>query len=617
MTSSFLALLTSEPIPPAIVFMLGALLVPFLKGPVRAIYMLALPVFSLVTVIGADHGAYWTYEAFGETLSFFRIDQTSLVFSYIFHLAAFLGVLYALHVKDRLQDTAGIIYAGSALGAVFAGDLVTFLIFWEVMAFSSVFMILARRTPESNKSAMRYLMVQLVSGLSVIVGIALHFHETGSLALATMTDQLMDGAPGALFIFLGFGLKCGWPLMHNWITDGYPAATPTGSVFLSAFTTKCAVYALFRCFPGAEPLVYIGTAMALFPIFYAVIENDLRRVLCYSMINQIGYMVVGIGIGTELALNGAAAHAFCDILFKGLLFMSMGAVLLRTGIMNGSHLGGLHRTMPWTAGFCAIGAASISAFPLFSGFISKSMIMTAAAAEGRTAVWFCLLFGAAGVFHHAGIKIPFFAFFGHDRGMRPKEAPKNMLAAMAIAAGCCIALGSFPDQTLYNWLPFPVDYEPYTTMHVITQTQLLFFSALAFCVLMITGLYPPELVSVNLDADWWYRKGSRRFLRFVEGPLMAVFGGLSRIVHEVIPDRLSTFAKNPAGSMKLAYDRARLGFAGAFAPLPVVERMRADLEADQGRYERTRPGSVWPIGTTVLYMALLFLIFLIVYLTSD
>jgi multicomponent Na+:H+ antiporter subunit D len=236
-----------------------------------------------------------------------------------------------------------------------------------------------------------------------------------------------------------------------------------------------------------------------------VIENDLRRVLAYSLNNQLGFMVVGIGIGSELALNGTAAHAFCHILYKALLFMSMGAVLLRAGTVKGSELGGLYKSMPWTATFCIVGAASISAFPLFSGFVSKSLIIAAALENGYFWTWLILLFASAGVFHHSGIKIPYFAFFAHDSGKRCAEAPASMLVAMALTALLCIGIGVWPGP-LYAILPFKVDFVPYTVEHVITQMQLLMFSALAFTVLMRTGLYPPELRAVNLDTDWLYRR---------------------------------------------------------------------------------------------------------------
>ena len=328
-----------------------------------------------------------------------------------------------------------------------------------------------------------------------------------------------------MLIFVAFGIKCGFPLVHTWLTDAYPESTPTGMVFLSAFTTKLAVYALARGYAGTEVLIFIGTAMTAFPIFFAVIENDLRRVLAYSMINQIGFMVVGIGIGTSLALNGAVSHAFNDVIFKGLLLMSMGAVLHQTGKINGSELGGLYKSMPQTTGLCIVGAASISAFPLFSGFVSKSMVMSAAAAEGHWIVWILLLFASAGVFHHAGIKIPYFAFFAHDSGIRTREAPLNMRIAMAMAAILCIVIGCYP-AWLYSLLPYEVGYVPYTGSHVLVQVQLLFFSALAFAFLNLVGLYPPELRSVNIDSDWLYRRLLPGMARRVDGAATALASGI-------------------------------------------------------------------------------------------
>jgi multicomponent Na+:H+ antiporter subunit D len=381
----------------------------------------------------------------------------------------------------------------------------------------------------------------------------------------------LDG-PGTWLIFLAFGIKCAFPLLHNWVTDAYPEATPTGAVFLSAFTTKVAVYAFARSFPGTEWLIYIGVAMAAFPIFYAVIENDLRRVLCYSMINQVGFMVVGIGLGTELALNGAVSHAFNDVIFKGLLFMSMGAVLHMTGKMNGSELGGLYKTMPITTVLCIVGAASISAFPLFSGFVSKAMVMAAALEEGYDWVWLVLLFASAGVFHHAGIKIPFFAFFAHDSGIRAKDPPLNMLIAMFIAAAICIFNGSYP-WILYSLLPWPVDYAPYTWTHVITQTQLLFFSALAFIFLKLTHLYPPELPSTNIDAEWAYR---RLLPRAVNG-MVAMFAPLDRAMRGLTLARLER----------------------------IVERLYRH-HGPEGIMART-----WPTGSTALWVAILLAVYLL------
>lgn len=488
---------------PILPFFIAAILMLFTHGSLRATIMIATPIIAAYGIYNLNIGDTLNATIIGLNLAPIRIDRLSMLFAYLFCIAALLGNIYALYHKDTMQHFAAQAYAGSALGAVLAGDMLTLFIYWELMALTSSVLIFARKTDASLYAGIRYLAVQILSGLLLLAGIVIYYQSVGNLDF----NHIGLDAPGAWFIFLAFGIKSAFPFLHNWLTDAYPEATSSGTVFLSSFTTKVAVYALARSFAGEEMLIYIGATMAFFPIYYAVIENDLRRVLSYSLINQVGFMVVGIGIGTQLALNGAVAHAFADVIFKGLLMMSMGAVLFRTGEMRGSELGGLYKRMPKTAFFCIIGAASISAFPLFSGFVSKSIIVTAVLQEGYYGVWLILLFAAAGVFHHAGIKIPFFAFFAHDSThiKTTKEAPKNMLWAMALSAVLCVLIGVFP-QTFYSMLPWPMDYTVYDTTHVLTQLQLLFFSALAFVWLKLANIYPPELKSVNLDAEWVYRK---------------------------------------------------------------------------------------------------------------
>jgi multicomponent Na+:H+ antiporter subunit D len=512
---------------PAAVFLAGALLAALAGRRYGAAIAVLTPVAGFLNLLALDAGAGWRVDILDYSLDFLRADRLSLLFGYLFHIAAFIGAVFALHVRDRVQQVAALLYAGSAIGAVFAGDLIAFFLFWELAAVTSVFLIWARGTEKARAAGMRYLTIQVVSGLLFFSGVLVRLHETGSYEFAFIG---LDGLSSWL-IFVALGIKCAFPALHNWLTDAYPEATPTGTVFLSAFTTKIAVYALARAFPGTELLVYIGAAMTVFPIFFAVIENDLRRVLCYSMINQIGFMVCGIGIGTALAINGAVSLTFAHVIYKALLFMSMGAVLHMTGKINGSDLGGLYKTMPLTTGLGIVGAASISAFPLFSGFVSKSMVMAAALEEGYDWVWLFLLFAAAGVLHYVGIKIPFFAFFAHDSGIRVKEPPLNMLAAMFIAALLCIGIGSYP-WPLYDLLPFPVVYEPFDLTHVVAQVQLLFFAALAFIWLKLTGLYPPELRSVNIDAEWLYRWLGWRTARGIGGAVLR----LDRAVREAALD---------------------------------------------------------------------------------
>ena len=582
---------------PSLILFAGALLLLLLRGNIRKAVLILTPALGFINVLILEPGAGMPLVFMGFELEIVRVDKLSLLFGYLFHIAAFLGAIYAVQVKDRVQLVAALLYAGSAVGVVFAGDLLTLFVFWELLAVTSVFLIWARRSKTSLATGIRYLLMHVSSGLLVLAGAALQYEQTGTLAFEQMT---LEGL-AAWLIFLGFGIKCAFPLLHTWLVDAYPEATPAGTVFLSSFTTKAAVYALARGFPGTEELVVIGTVMAMFPIFFAVIENDLRRVLGYSMINQIGFMVVGIGIGTPLAINGAVAHAFNDVIFKGLLFMSMGAVLLRTGRIKGTELGGLYKSMPVTAGFCMVGAASISAFPLFSGFVSKSMVMVAAGREGHLWVWLFLLFASAGVFHHAGIKIPYFAFFAHDSGIRTKEAPKSMLVAMGLAAFICIFNGSFP-AFLYSLMPYPVDYIPYTLSHVVAQTQLLFFSALAFTALMLLRIYPPELRATNLDFDWFYRKGGRLIYRGSE-LILNTFNSLAfEIFLPALAGKLSRFFREAPIHM----------LAAILMPVWMFQsKTRAELlEKKRDLYEKARLGA-FPIGLTaclaVLLLGLLFL----------
>lgn len=522
------------PLNPGIWLIVGALIAVLLPQTLSRWFAVILPVFLIAFLFSLNLDNYGTISFFDYSLETFRLDALSRVFGLIFLIASALGNLYALGDDvDKLQRSAALAYAGGAIAAVFAGDMITLFIFFEVAAVASVFLIWARRTERAFAAGMRYLIFQIGAGVILLAGLLIHFSVTGSIVF----DKLGLEAPGGILILIAFGIKSAFPLVHNWLQDAYPEATISGTVILSGFTTKLAIYALARSYAGTEILIWIGAVMAIFPIFYAIIENDLRRVLTYSLNNQLGFMVVGIGIGTEMALNGTVSHAFVHILYKALLLMSMGAVLLRTGTCNGTELGGLVKTMPWTAAFCIVGAASASAFPLFSGFISKSMIITAAGEQGYWIIWLILLFASAGVLYHSGIRIPYFAFFSEDKSHRVKEAPWPMLVAMGAAAFLCIIIGVFP-TSLYAMLPFSVDYVPYTAYHVINQLQLLMFAALAFTVLKLIKIYPSDTRGINLDTDWVYRKGLMTLIiysnRYLNTGYRVVCDGAVGIISEVI-----------------------------------------------------------------------------------
>ncbi len=485
--------------PPGLLMLLGGLAIPFLPHHTRQIWMILILILSAIS-INVDYGVHIVFELMNYEFIFWKSDSLSMPFAIVFHIAAALNIFYGWHEKDWKQHTSAFTYAGAAITALHAGDFLTLFLFWEFTVLTSVFLILASNNNRATSSAIRYLIMQFTSGALLIAGAAYYISVTGNSELTLLS---LDN-PGAWFIFLSFGIKAAFPLLNGWLQDAYPEATVIGTVALSAFTTKLAIYALARTFAGTEYLIYIGVIMTAFPVFFAVIENDLRRVLSYSLNNQLGFMVVGIGVGTEMALNGAVAHAFVHIIYKSLLFMSMGAVLYRVGTIKASELGGLYKYMPVTTVCCIIGAMSISAFPLFSGFVAKSLIMVGVAEHGLIIIYLMLLFASAGVLEHSGIKIPYFAFFGHESKVKTKEAPIGMVIAMVFAAFLCLLIGFIP-SLLFSLLPYEVDYKVYTPSHVIGQMQLLIFAILAFIFLIRFKLYPPEIPSTVLNFDWFYR----------------------------------------------------------------------------------------------------------------
>jgi multicomponent Na+:H+ antiporter subunit D len=408
---------------------------------------------------------------------------------------------------------AALVYAGAALGVTFAGDFLTLFLFWEVLAFSSVILIWSKRTKQSAGAGFRYLLVHVAGGLCLLAGIGIHLAQTGSIAFDSMMP--FSGGPAFYCILIGFILNAAVPPLSAWLSDAYPEATITGAVFMTAFTTKSAVYVLIRAFPGTEILVWLGAVMAIYGVVYAVLENDARRLLAYHIISQVGYMVCGVGLGTTLALNGASAHAFAHILYKALLFMGAGAVMYTTGKRKLTELGGMYKSMPITLVLYMIGGFSISAVPLFSGFVSKSMVVTAAAEDHRQWIFLILTLASAGTFLHTGLKLPYYMFFGKDAGIRTGEAPRNMLVAMGMLAALCILIGLAPG-ILYSLLPFETEYVPYTAFHVVSTLGILGFTALGFF-LLLKLLNPTPTIS--LDTDWFYRKGAKAFVRLVARPV--------------------------------------------------------------------------------------------------
>ena len=522
---------------PALIFIVAAVLIPFFKGPLRNVVMLAVPILSLGSILGLPAGDYAVYSFMNVDLVFGHVDALSRIFAIIFHIISFISIIYMLKIGKGLEFSSAFFYAGAAFGVLFAGDLLSFFVFWELLTIGSIGLILSGQSKRAFGAAYRYVLMHGIGGLILFAGVVMHWIETGSIAVAQMS---LTGFGGWL-IFIGLGINAAWPLLHSWLSDAYPEASIAGTVILSAFTTKVAVYALARMFPGTELLIWIGMIMAIFPLIYAVIENDLRRVLAYALINQLGFMMVGIGIGTELAINGVAALAFNHILYKSVYFMSVGAVMYRTGSAKATDLGGLYKRMPLTTLFCIV--ASLSSFPLFGGFVTKSLVQSAALYGHEYLAWFVLLFATAGVFLVAGIKVPYFAFFSKDAGHEVEEAPRSMLIAMGLGSALCLLLGLFP-QYLYKMLPYSVYYEPYTLAHVLAQLQLLAFSGLAFALLVLAGLYPSEKRAINLDIDLIYRKGFSAINQGIAWIANGLNSQADRMIHQKLVSAVANFSKN-------------------------------------------------------------------------
>lgn len=506
---------------PSLTLLLGAALAPLLRGRARSALLIAVPVLAFLQVLTMEPGIHGSIRFLDRELVFGRVDRLSQVFGHIMTLMAILGSLYALHVRNPAEHAAAWTYVAGSLGVIYAGDYLVLFLFWELMAFSSVFLIWQRRERGSPAAGYRYLLVHVAGGAALLAGIILRWQATGGDLTFNGLDVANPDLAGWL-ILAGFLLNAAVPPLHAWLPDAYSAATVTGSVFLCAFTTKTAVYALCRGFAGMELLLPLGTVMAVYGVVYAVLENDARKLLAYHIISQVGYMVAGVGLGTEMAINGTCAHAFAHILYKGLLFMGTGSVLMMTGKSRFTELGGLYRRMPWAFVFTLVGGLSISAFPLFSGFVSKSMIVAAGFEEGRTWAAFGLMLASSGTFLHTGLKVPYFIWFGRNNcspetWQRASDPPWNMMTAMAVTSLLCIGIGCYTPY-LYNMLPFPVEYHPYTAYHVSETLQILLFTALGFF-LFLKWLVPTPTIS--LDLDWFYRMGGRAVAAIARGPVQA------------------------------------------------------------------------------------------------
>jgi multicomponent Na+:H+ antiporter subunit D len=559
----------TELLSPALILVAGAALTALLRGNLRTAVIFAAPLATLWAIWQVPDGV-------GATITFLDYYELQPVegsplrrlFATIFAIMSFAGGLYAFRQAKWYELASAQAYAAGAVGVCFAGDLITLFLYWELMALFSTVIVWCGGTPAARQAGIRYAIMHLLGGVILKVGIEGIVVHTGSIEIQPMLATNFD----TWMVLIGILINAAAPPVSAWLADSYPESSPTGSVFLSAFTTKTAVLALILLFPGEPVLIWVGLFMVMYGIIYALLENDARRILAYSIVNQVGFMVCGVGIGTAMALNGAAAHAFAHIIYKALLFMSAGVVVYRTGKTKCTDLGGLFRTMPLTTICGIIGALAISGFPLTSGFTTKTLISQAALDESLVVVYFLLAAASAGVFLHAGIKFPWFVFFQKDSGLRPKDAPWNMAAAMVLFSALCILIGVFPG-VLYQFLPYPVEYVAYEPGKVLFYLQLLLFSGLAFFLLLPLM---KRTLTISLDTDWFWR---------------VVFFRLGSVVYNAVG--------RVGGALESA---ARAGAGAAIARIERGKGGRLNL------FARSQP-----IATTALWIALLLTGYVLVY----
>ncbi|MEN8190546.1 MAG: Na(+)/H(+) antiporter subunit D [Thermodesulfobacteriota bacterium] len=516
---------------PALIMILGAVLLPFVKGPIRNVFLFLVPLAAFCDVIylsqALQHAPQGTTELIlGQVqfmdwqLTFGRVDRLSSIFAFIMALMAIIGTIYGMHVKNEWQLVSAWFYVAGSLGVIYAGDYLVLFLFWEMMAFASTFLIWFKKDKESLAAGYRYILVHTFGGVILLLGFVLRYQATGG----DLSFTLLDVKHPELYtwlIMIGLALNAAVPPLHSWLPDAYSKATVAGAVFMCAFTTKTAVYTLIRACSGFDILIYLGVIMAIYGIIYALMENDVRKLLGWEIVSQVGYMVAGVGIGTQLAINGACAHAFAHILYKGLLFMAAGAVIHSTGKSKFTELGGLYKKMPATLVFLMVGGLAVSGLPLLSGFVSKSMIITAAYEQHILWAGFALLLVSAGTFLAAGLRLPYLLFFGENRCSdetwdKAEDPTWNMKLAMTFGAVLCVVIGSYT-PFLYNMLPFSeVAFHPYNGYHISETLQIMAATGLGFYLLR---RYIILENSISIDLDWFYRIGGRAFLWTVKNPL--------------------------------------------------------------------------------------------------
>lgn len=516
---------------PAFAFIALGVIFPFIPSRWRRWTLLVPPLLAILSLYLVKPGEYGHATWLGVSLVMGRVDGLSLIFGQVFALVSLIGMIYAMHIEDKGQHIAACFYIAGGFGSVFAGDYLTLFAFWELMSIASTFLIFLNRTNASTHAAFRYFLYHTIGGLFLLGGMVVRFHATGSFAF--------DGVPWESahwydwMILIGFAVNAAIIPLHVWLPDAYPRATPAGAVFMCAFTTKTAVYVLARGYAGWEILIYAGAIMAVYAVGYALISNSVRRILAYDIVSQVGYMVVGVGVGTAMTMDGASQHAYAHILYKSLLFMSAGCLLQSLGTDQLSKLGGLAQRMPWLTFFFTVGAFSISGIPLFNGFVTKNITIAGTAEAHYLFSALALEVATVGTFIAVAIRLAWFVFWRDapedQEKLEIRPLAPNMYVAMSLGAFLCVLQGVFPSWFVASGAEY--HYAPWAFWNVLQAGLLLGFGGLA--ALVTRKIWTRTSDNVPLDLDYFYRAIGRGILAFISKPIAIIDDFWSDVYHHI------------------------------------------------------------------------------------
>lgn len=514
---------------PGLIMIAMGLLVMALPERLRRPAYIAAPLLALACSLQLNESSEMVYRISSKlSIDMISFDRLSLIFMTAFCIVSIIAAIYSAGSNNRFEMGFALMYAGSNMGVVLSGDVLSLIIFWELSAIASCYVVYARRTRKSTRAAFRYILVHGFGGNMLLVGIISYIAKYG------MDITNITGAQDFTFwmIFIGVAVNAAVPPLNSWMPDAYPESTIGGTIYLASFTTKSAIYVMIRFFAGTEWLVYVGAFMAIYGILMALLENDLRRLFCYHIISQLGYIVASLAMGPGYGIDGAAAHTFNNIMYKGTLLMCAGAVLYATGRRKISELGGLGRQMPLTAVCFLIASFAISGMPFLNGFASKALVMHAVSEGGYELVSFLLTTASVGTWMSIALKINYFVFFGKPVSGKPfpaeelKSVPVNMKIGMVLGAAACTVTGVMP-KLVYNLTPSMTDGHPFTVEHIV-EYLVLFAGGTVIFFLFISKMKVHDQLS--LDFDWFYRVALDRFILWISTSIHKLFIFFDKIV---------------------------------------------------------------------------------------